>query len=158
MQFSGVEFRPSPRAAACGGVLFIVLALSTARAEDLPAARACAAVTDPTARLACFDAAFAVKPLPPAAQFGDNAQLQQQRAPKTDVPKTLDLTITKAQPLGHGLYRLTLDNGQVWQTKESDWAMEFKTTDVITISRLPLGGYVISPVGERRTVSAKRVQ
>jgi hypothetical protein len=153
-----MKFCIPPQAAARGAGLFIALALGIAHAEDLPAARACAAVTDPTARLACFDSAFAVKPLPPAAQFGDNAHLQQQRAPKTEVPKSLDLTITRVQPVGQGLFRLTLDNGQVWQTKESDWALQFKTSDVITISRLPLGGYLISPLGEGRTVSAKRLQ
>ncbi len=140
------------------GAAVWVLAVGMARAEDLPAARACAAVMDPTARLSCFDAAFAVKPASPAARFGDNPQLQQQRTPQTDVPKSLNLTITRSQPMAQGLYRLTLDNGQVWQTKEADWALDFKSSDMITISRLPLGGYLISRVGEGRTVSAKRLQ
>jgi hypothetical protein len=127
-------------------------------AEDIPAARKCAAITDPTARLACFDAAFAVVPVPAAASFGDNVDLQQKRAPKVDLPKMIEVKVTQATSLGQGLYRLTLDNGQVWQTGEADWTLEFKSTDVITISRLPLGGYQISMPGKARSVAARRIQ
>lgn len=129
-----------------------------ALAEDIPAARKCAAITDPTTRLACFDAAFAVVPAPAAAIFGDNQVLQQKRAPKVDLPKMVEATVTKAASLGQGLYRLTLENGQVWETHEADWTLEFKSSDVITISRLPLGSYQISMPGKARSVSARRIQ
>jgi hypothetical protein len=131
---------------------------ASAAAEDLAAARKCAAISDPTARLACFDAAFAVAPAPPAAAFGDNVVLQHQRTPKVALPKMIEITVTQATSLGNGLYRLTLDNGQVWETHEADWTLQFKSSDVITISRLPLGGYQISMPGKARTISARRIQ
>ncbi len=153
----GAPIRVKPAALACAVAMSACLG-AHAFAEDIPAARKCAGVTDPTERLACFDAAFAVVPAPAAASFGDNKDLQQKRAPKVDLPKMVELTVTKAARLGQGLYRLTLENGQVWETHEADWTLEFKSSDVITISRLPLGSYVISIPGKARTVSARRIQ
>jgi hypothetical protein len=127
-------------------------------AEDLNAARRCAANTDATARLACYDAAFAVAPPPPAAQFGDNEHLQKQRAPKVELPKSLELTVKRVQPLSQGLYRLTLENGQIWETRQAEWSLAFKASDVITISRLPLGGYQVSMKGNPHSLGVKRIQ
>ncbi|HEY2678786.1 MAG TPA: hypothetical protein VGI65_17565 [Steroidobacteraceae bacterium] len=147
------------RAAALSCVIVISAWLGApASAEDIAAARKCSAISDPTARLACFDAAFAVAPAPPAATFGDNVALQQQRAPKVVLPKMIEVKVTQATSLGKGLYRLTLDNGQVWETHEADWTLQFKSSDVITISRLPMGSYQISMPGVARTISARRVQ
>jgi hypothetical protein len=145
----------------------LVIATVRAEAEDLNAARLCAAKTDVLARLACYDAAFGVAPPPsprpplappPAAQFGDNDVLQKQRAPKVEVPKSLDLTIKSVQTLLQGLYRLTLENGQVWETRQAEWSLAFKAGDVITISRLPLGGYQVSMKSNPHTIGAKRIQ
>jgi hypothetical protein len=127
-------------------------------AEDLNAARRCAANTDATARLACYDAAFAVIPPPPTAQFGDNEHLQKQRAPKVELPKSLELTVKSVQPLSLGLYRLTLENGQIWETRQAEWSLAFKASDVITISRLPLGGYQVSMKGNPHSLGVKRIQ
>jgi hypothetical protein len=129
-----------------------------ASSEDLAAARRCSGVVDATARLACFDQAFAVAPKPPEQQFGDNDHLQQQRTPKVDLPKSIELIVKRAVPLGQGLYRLTLDNGQVWETRQADWTLVFQTSDTITISRLPLGGYQISKPGQGKSVGVKRIQ
>jgi hypothetical protein len=147
-----------PRAALSCALIIGACLGTQAWADDVAAARKCAAISDPTARLACFDAAFAVAPVPSAAIFGDNGTLQQKRAPKVDLPKMIEVTVTKAVSLGQGLYRLTLDNGQVWETHEADWTLEFKSSDVITISRLPLGSYQISMPGKARTISARRIQ
>jgi hypothetical protein len=129
-----------------------------ASGEDLAAARRCSAILDATARLACFDQAFAVAPKPREQQFGDNDHLQQQRTPKVDLPKSIELIVKRAAPLGQGLYRLTLDNGQVWETRQADWTLVFQTSDTITISRLPLGGYQISKPGKGKSVGAKRIE
>jgi hypothetical protein len=135
-----------------------LIAASRVEAEDLNAARLCAANPNAAARLACYDAAFAVKPPAASAQFGDNDHLQQQRTPKLDVPKSLELTVKSVQPLLQGLYRLTLENGQVWETRQADGGLAFKASDVVTISRLPLGSYLISMKGNPRSVGVKRIQ
>lgn len=69
-----------------------------------------------------------------------------------------DHIVQSAKPLGHGLYRLSLDNGQVWDTREADWAMDFKSSDTVTISRMVLGGYQISTSSSARSVAAKRIE
>lgn len=94
----------------------------------------------------------------PAAGSNVYKILQQKRAPKVDLPKTIDVTVARAVNLGQGLYRLTIDNEQVWETKEAYWNLEFKSSDMITISRLPLGGYQISMAGKGRSVAARRIQ
>ena len=73
-------------------------------------------------------------------------------------PKQLTSTVTQVAPLERGLYRLTLDNGQVWQTTEADWALTFHTHSSITISRMMLGNYLISRTGQGRSVAVKRLQ
>jgi hypothetical protein len=89
------------------------------------------------------------------AKFGDNGQIHSNR--KADLPKNLNAQVEQVTPLPTGLYRLTLDNGQVWRTTQADWALVFKANDTITITRMVLGGYEISLAGKNRTVSARRI-
>ncbi len=149
--------------------LFCVMAGRAASAwpEDLTAARACVDVADTAARLACYDAAFAAKPVPPAspavsdppaASFGDNGQLQSQLKAKANLPKKLQLRVQRVVPVGQGLYRLTFENGQIWETRQADWALEFKSSDMVTISRMVFDTYQISLAGQGRSVGVKRIQ
>jgi hypothetical protein len=169
-------------------VCVLVGAPGAAGSQDLTAARACAGIADKGARLACYDAVFAptaapgaapniavaaVVAAPPAAstaagsataaasapaaaQFGDNGQLRPQ--PKANLPKKLDLKVQTVAPLGKGLYRLTLENGQVWETRQADWTLDFKSGDTVTISRMLLDAYQISLAGRGRSVGVKRIQ
>jgi hypothetical protein len=131
---------------------------TTAPAAATPAAAAPAAATA-AAENAGPSSALAPHTGPSVPDsFGDNASLAAKRAPKTELPKMIEATITQAKPLGNGLYRLALDNGQVWETHEADWTLKFENSDVITISRLFSGGYQISMPGVSRTVSARRIQ
>jgi hypothetical protein len=66
--------------------------------------------------------------------------------------------VTQLSSLPNGLFRMTLDNKQSWQTTQTDWALEFKTGDRVLITRLPLGGYQVSVAGSNRSVGAKRIQ
>jgi hypothetical protein len=74
------------------------------------------------------------------------------------LPKSITATVRSVRPLAQGLYRLSLDNGQVWQTREADWAIVFKSNDAVTISRLVLGGYQISAAGSTRSIGARRIE
>jgi hypothetical protein len=145
--------------------------------EDLVAARACAGIAAKSARLACYDAAFATSSAtraqpgevpapgpagpaspsaPAAAQFGDDGQLH--RPPKADLPKRINSTVRNVATVGRGLYRLTLENGQIWQTRQADWMLEFKSSDAVTISRMVFNTYQISLAGQGRSVSVARIQ
>src|SRR6202790_4404846 len=134
--------------------LAFVLAFGCAHGQDLKAAQACTRLGDDASRLACYDAALGLAKLPAAqhsgggktnnipAKFGDNGHLHPQ--PKADLPKNLTVQVQQVTPLPTGLYRLTLDNGQVWRTTQADMALAFKANDMVTLSRMVLGGYEIS--------------
>jgi hypothetical protein len=147
--------------------LALILALGCAHGEDLKAVRACTQLSDDVSRLACYDAALGVAKSPTAqqsgvdatdtqAKFGDNSQLHPD--PKADLPKNLTVQVRQVTSLPTGLYRLTLDNGQVWRTTQADWALAFKANDTIIISRMVLGGYIISLAGRNESVNATRIK
>jgi hypothetical protein len=147
--------------------LSFILALGCARGQDVKAAQACTRLGDDAARLSCYDAAFgalmprtgqqsgAVKTDPPA-KFGDDGRLHTDA--KLDLPKSLTAQVRQVTPLANGLYRLTLDNGQIWTSTEADSALTFKVNDTVTISRMLLGRYEISLAGHTTGVSATRMK
>ena len=156
-----------------------VMLAGIATADEL-SARSCTKIADKMERLACYDAALvntaphsseaspgatqttapAARPpsvaKAPQAAFGDTGSLKGSQKPV--LPKQLTATVLDAVPLGQGLYRLTLDNGQIWQTTQADWALDFDTRNSVTISRMTFGNYLIAHTGQGRTVSAKRIQ
>jgi hypothetical protein len=165
------------------GLCLMLAGIATA---DAPSARSCTSIADKMARLACYDAALGANtvsvPVPHSAtsaasqgapqtaparpaplvaktpddMFGDTGNLRGSQKPV--LPKQLTATVLSAVPLSQGLYRLTLDNGQIWQTTQTDGAVDFDPHNSVTISRMLLGNYLISRTGEGRTVSVKRVQ
>lgn len=161
--------------------------LAAVATADEQSARSCTSIADQAARLACYDAALGATTVPvphsatsaaspgapqnapaapaaPAASvvktpqdaFGDTGNLKGTQKPV--LPKRLTATVANAVPLGRGLYRLTLDNGQIWQTTQADPAVDFAARSDVTISRMLLGNYLIALTGEWRTVAVKRIQ
>ncbi len=92
----------------------------------------------------------------PQEAFGDTGNLKGVQKPV--LPKRLTAMVVNAVPLGQGLYRLTLDNGQIWQTTQADWAVDFDPRSSVTISRMLFDNYLISRTGQGRTVAVKRIQ
>jgi hypothetical protein len=90
------------------------------------------------------------------AKFGDDGRLHTDA--KTDLPKSLTAQVRQVTPLANGLYRLTLDNGQVWTSTEADSALTFEVNDRVTISRMLWGRYEISLAGRTANVSATRMK
>jgi tRNA-dihydrouridine synthase len=78
------------------------------------------------------------------------------RATTPGAAKPQSAQVREVMLLPAGLYRLTLDNGQVWDTTEADSALAFKANDAVTISRRVLGGYEIFLAGHNTSVSAAR--
>jgi hypothetical protein len=154
--------------------LALVFALKCAHGQDLQAAQACTRLGDDAARLSCYDAAMGVlksasgaaKPqsAPPAeavgteplAKFGDDGRLHTEA--KTPLPKNLSAQVREVTLLPAGLYRLALDNGQVWDTTQAASALAFKANDAVTISRGLLGSHQISLAGHNTSVSVVRKQ
>jgi hypothetical protein len=157
--------------------LVIALVQGGSYAQDLKAAQACAHLSDDAARLACYDTALRVAKAPSAwsagaqpvaaqppvaeqadaqARFGDDGRLNPKSKP--ELPKALTAQVQEVASLPNGLYRLVLDNGQVWRTTEADDALAFKVNNRVTISRMVLGNYEISLAGHATSVSAKRIK
>jgi hypothetical protein len=118
--------------------LALIFALKCAQGQDLHALQACTQVGDGAARLSCYDAAMGVV--------------------KSTLPKNVSAQVREVARLPAGLYRLTLDNGQVWDTTQADSALVFKANDAIVISRGSLGSNQISLAGHNISVSATRKQ
>jgi hypothetical protein len=168
MQHRQPSFAKSSRFVSTVAVILLVAPLGTRAAEPVapPANFAmCTGVADPSARLACYDAAAkraapAHVPVvaPAEARFGDTGQLPGDAEARRELPSRLEARVKRVASLPNGRYRLTLDNSQVWQTTEANWAVEFNPEDAITISRLPLGGYQIARSGENRSLGVQRTQ
>jgi hypothetical protein len=95
---------------------------------------------------------------PAEARFGDKGQLPGDAQARSSMPSELKAYVKRVASLPNGRYLLTLDNNQVWQTTEANWAVEFNPEDAVTISRLRLGGYQIALSGENRSLGVKRTQ
>jgi hypothetical protein len=154
--------------------LALVFVLRCAHGQDLQAAQACTRLDDDAARLSCYDAAMGVRKAasgaakpqsaPPSdgvttdaqGKFGDDGRFHTES--KSSLPKNLTVQVREVTILPPGLYRLTLDNGQVWDTTQAESALAFKANDAVTISRRVFGGYEISLAGHNTSVSATRKQ
>ena len=95
----------------------------------------CTAITDPGARLSCYDNALA-RPAPPAASPAQSARgavapnvpaaarknlnrIVQSAPPRpAPAPSMIDGRITALVPIGDDLFRFRLDDGSVWRTGE----------------------------------------
>jgi hypothetical protein len=143
------DFRTRIAAAAVG--LALVFALGCAQGQDLQAAQACTRVGDNAARLSCYDTAMGrLGSAPPTAAVGTDT-LHSEAKPR--LPKSLSAHVREVISLPAGLYRLALDNGQVWETTQADTELAFKANDAVTISRGSLGSHQISLAGHNTSVS-----
>jgi hypothetical protein len=135
---------------------------------SLEAARRCAAVTDATARVACYDHLFAPVPTSPPAGTGaaagtgtgavaagtvgvaaigdDNLKKSSAERATSATPTTAEAKITAVREMSPDTYRISLDNGQVWQTQEGRTQFTVKVGDDLRIDRRPMGGYIVAPV------------
>jgi hypothetical protein len=140
-------------------VICVVCALPCAAAESIVGLLACRALTDPGARLECFDretAALASAPVassaaaPPApaldAQqaFGvSGSAIAATEAAAARAPKAskIDARVVALALTGNGRTLFTLDNTQVWRQIESERDMLAMLGDAVTISRGAFGSY-----------------
>jgi hypothetical protein len=162
-----------------GSALLIVAVIAgpPAAAKDKPAVSPlvtaidrCRQVTDPTQRLACYDAA--ANALVQAANSGTVAVVDQNEIRKArhslfgftlpkipffsgdttadEVQRQLDTTVTSVQALNNGYYRIVIaDNHAVWETTDSSVSFDPpRTGQKISIIRGPLGSYFLRINGQ----------
>lgn len=154
-------------------VLFGSATADHAVASDRSKGAKCAEIDDPTARLACFDAAFprpprtgTPKPAAPAPASGETVAApaaapdkpvseerkfglsEKQKAKLEPKPAEPELTTTTAgvktaRKLPTGYWRVVLDNDQIWQQTELDPNIWLRPGDQVTIRRAAMGSYLL---------------
>lgn len=166
-------------------IVVIALLAGPVLAKDPPkqsplvgAIAACRAMTDPTERLACYDKEAGA--LLTATQSGDVTVVDRADVRKarkslfgfsmpnlpffsgdesaSEVSDTLESTITQANGIGYGKFRITIAEGNaVWETTETYSTMrDPRAGDKISIKRGPLGSYLLR-IGKNRGVKGRRV-
>jgi hypothetical protein len=145
----------------CGILLLLFVFAETGAAPD---PKACLAIEDAAARLACYDAAFERAPLTAAGaattEFGMNDRLRREKdggSPKDTAPAEISASVATASRNPQGYYTLELDNGQRWYVSEAAPAQAFRQGDVVTIRRAALGSYLLTRSRGGESLRAKRI-
>lgn len=121
---------------------------------QLEAGRRCTQIKDSLERLVCFDRAFASAetpasaPAPTAAPpavsaapaLGDE-QLERPAESRPKVPLNAEARVAQLQDLPGRVYRITLDNDQVWDQNEFSSLFQVKVGDTVRIVKGVLGSY-----------------
>lgn len=96
----------------------------------------------------------------PVAEFGLTEQQKQRLAPEESRPKQVEsikATVAVAEQDRYGLWRLTLDNGQVWVQTESALGVRLEAGSEVEIRRASLGSFVLKVPG-RPMIRVRRVR
>jgi hypothetical protein len=139
----------------------VMLAGSAALAADttVQSAQRCAQVQDSLQRLVCYDRVFppgdnaatpaATPAAPPAAapaqEFGAESVRRSEEERQAEAPvRSLTATVKSVREMRADVFRMTLDNGQVWDQMEMDMTFHVQVGDTVQIERGRLGGYRMS--------------
>ena len=147
-----------------------------AAAADHSKGAKCAVIDDPTARLACFDAAFpqpsrtsspepaaapvaVEKPAAETRKFGlsDKQRAALEAKPAEPAVAATTATVKTVRKLPSGYWLIGLDNDQVWQQTELDPNVFLRPGDQVTIRRASMGSYLLVTPGQYST-RVRRVQ
>lgn len=130
-----------------------------------PAARAPSATpmvpVAPPAPVAAPVAAAPVAAAPAAAPaLGDEAVKKHSKATKSNEPTGLTANVSALKEIGQNLYRISLDNGQVWQQVESASLFQVAVGDTVRIEKGVMGSYRMSRTsnGQSGWVHVTRVE
>jgi hypothetical protein len=154
----------------------LVLFCSATMAADatLEAARRCVQVTDSLQRLVCFDRAFAAAPtaMPAAAaapastpvvpvvpavvpSLGDESLKKRVRDDAANEPTSLTAKVAGLRETRPNIFRITLDNGQVWQQMDMESRFFLEVGDPVQVERGMMGGYRMAKTGKNRSAWAR---
>jgi len=134
--------------------LFALLLVSSAAAADDALLR-CRAITDSTARLACYDAMPATAAVPPAAapeRFG---------LPPASTEAKLDVIESHIRGRFQGWgpnSQIELANGQVWQVTDNSRGVYDLDNPKVSIRRGMLGAFYLEIEGQNRSPKVRRLR
>jgi hypothetical protein len=119
----------------------------------LAEARRCAEMQDSLQRLVCYDRLFAGEPLAAApaapaassADFGSETLKRSVEEREAEAgPRSVTATVKSLSQTRPNVFRVTLDNGQVWQQMDKDSMFHVAVGDTVEINRGSMGGYTMS--------------
>ncbi len=128
----------------------LMAACCSAAAADDAALRACRAMADTAARLACYDA------LPLAAALGAALTQGFGRERKDDVAEIVSHIPGLFEGWGPRT-RFTLANGQVWQVEDGSSGVYALRDPKVTVRRAALSGFELEVEGAKRVPRVRRV-
>jgi hypothetical protein len=142
--------------------MMLVGSAALAAEGTLESAQRCAQVQDSLQRLVCYDRVFppgqapvatapvrqpapAVATPAPAAEFGADSVPRTEQQRQTEAPpRSLSAAVTSVRQTRPNVYRMTLDNGQVWDQMDMDGTFSVEEGDTVQIERGRMGGYRVS--------------
>jgi hypothetical protein len=141
----------------------------------LESARRCVQVKDSLERLVCFDRAFAVTaaqagqsapaaaarvpvaaapavaPLPVASLGDESVKRKSRNSAEPEAPTSLTAKVIALKETRKNVFRVTLDNGQVWQQMDMESLFTVALGDTVQIDKGRLGGYRMARVSNGRS-------
>ena len=125
------------------------------------ALRRCARETEPSQRLACFDALVATLPKLQADRFGMTSDIQRKRDPAPvqaqAKPEVLTGKITALRQAPQGEWIFTLDNQQEWLEAEVKPSIQFAVGEAVQIEHGSMSSLWLV-ADKHRKVRVKRLQ
>jgi hypothetical protein len=139
-------------------VLVLISGAAGAADVSLESARRCAGITDSPARLVCFDRAFSAAETaadavhqapadPPTRALGEESVKRDTTSAEAG-RVSLTAKISALRETRRSVYRISLDNGQVWQQMDMDSQFVVKVGDSIEIRKGRMGGYRLGRLGK----------
>jgi len=149
-----------------GNLLATTPAVAAGAAELTAGLRACAAKTEASDRLACFDALAATLPAPkpeltPEQRFGTAQQavreVVEERKREAEQLDSLSSTVSSISQRGDGSRVFTLVNGQVWAERGDNSKSRFKVGDKVEIESASFGSFLMTG-SSKRSIRVNRVR
>jgi len=85
------------------------------------------------------------------AEFGDEMVRRPSRDAEDAPPRSLTATIQSLRETRPDVFRITLDNGQVWQQMDKDGLFHVAVGDTVQIDRGAMGGYRMARTSKGRS-------
>jgi hypothetical protein len=144
--------------------LLLACASSAALAQGAGSLQACRAMTDATARLACYDAlplpgpAAALPAAPAAAAASDANRFGLEAKSAQQALQWVDSTIEGRFDGWGPNSRIKLANGQVWQVTDDSTAVMNLADPKVQVRRGVMGAFYLEFERSNRTARVKRVE
>lgn len=116
-----------------------------------PAAAPAAPAVAPAAPAVAPAAPAVVAPIPARDMGAEQIRRTEREREAEGAPNTLQAAVTELRETRPQVYRITLDNGHVWQQMDMDSRFTLKVGDSVQIDKGRLGGYRMARISDGRS-------